>query len=113
MPQADIRFEDGDLGRGLKARGGWTPRGYEPERPPAIPSGELERQRDAVKRMGARAAAFGRQSRDDREDELTQPGHVLPKGAEYLLLGDPLALGNARVGVGHQAQRRVAQGKFP
>src|SRR5436190_23510535 len=63
-------------------------------------SGKLERQRDAVERTGARAAAFGRQGGDDREDEFTQPGHVLPESAEHLLLGHPLTLGDARIGGG-------------
>ena len=76
-------------------------------------SGEVERELDAVQHVRAGTGPLRRQARDDVQDQVAEPGHIRGEHAEHFLLGDSLPLLHARVGVGDEGQRRVAQRQFP
>jgi cellulose synthase/poly-beta-1,6-N-acetylglucosamine synthase-like glycosyltransferase len=83
-----------------------------PAGPAAGPLRELERQGHAVEGVRARAVPLLREALDDLHEHAAQPLCVLREDGEHLGLRHALALLHARVGVGDQGHRGVAERQF-
>src|SRR5215472_4446883 len=73
---------------------------------------QLDRQREPVERRRARAVALFRHVLDDGEQQAPHPGQVLSEHGQDFLLRHALAVADAGIGIGDQAQRGIAEREF-